>query len=112
MVWYRGPPIRPPYVEPTSRDARRSSLSPLSIDRDLYRAQSGRNSVYKTLQSLRLYEQIVQQIEESVLKGALKLGDQLPPERELAQKFGVSRTAVPEAIKVLREKGLVEAYSG
>lgn len=68
--------------------------------------------MYKTLQSLRLYEQIVQQIEESVLKGALKPGDQLPPERELAQKFGVSRTAVREAVKVLREKGLVEAYSG
>ncbi len=70
------------------------------------------NSVYKTVQSLRLYEQIVQQIEESVLKGMLKPGDQLPAERELAQRFGVSRTAVREAVKVLREKGLVEAYSG
>jgi GntR family transcriptional repressor for pyruvate dehydrogenase complex len=68
--------------------------------------------VYKTLQSSRLYEQIVQQIEDSIVSGTLKTGDQLPPERELAQKFGVSRTAVREAVKVLREKGLVEAYSG
>src|SRR6266852_9996771 len=68
--------------------------------------------VYKTVQSLRLYEQIVQQIEESILKGVLKPGDQLPAEPELAQQFHVSRTAVREAIKVLREKGLVEAYSG
>jgi GntR family transcriptional repressor for pyruvate dehydrogenase complex len=67
---------------------------------------------YKALQSLRLYEQIVQQIEDSILQGALKPGDQLPAERELAQQFGVSRTAVREAVKVLREKGLVEAYSG
>ena len=67
---------------------------------------------YKTLQSLRLYEQIVHQIEDSILQGALKPGDQLPAERELAQQFGVSRTAVREAVKVLREKGLVEAYSG
>jgi GntR family transcriptional repressor for pyruvate dehydrogenase complex len=59
-----------------------------------------------------LYEQIVQQIEESVLKGTLKPGDQLPAERELAQRLGVSRTAVREAVKTLREKGLVEAYSG
>jgi GntR family transcriptional repressor for pyruvate dehydrogenase complex len=59
-----------------------------------------------------LYEQIVQQIEESILQGALKPGDQLPAERELAQRFGVSRTAVREAVKTLREKGLVEAYSG
>jgi GntR family transcriptional repressor for pyruvate dehydrogenase complex len=68
--------------------------------------------VYKTVRTSRLYEQIVQQIEESILKGALKPGDQLPAERELAQRFGVSRTAVREAVKALREKGLVEAYSG
>jgi GntR family transcriptional repressor for pyruvate dehydrogenase complex len=59
-----------------------------------------------------LYEQIVQQIEESVLNGSLKPGDQLPAERDLAQRLGVSRTAVREAVKTLREKGLVEAYSG
>jgi GntR family transcriptional regulator, transcriptional repressor for pyruvate dehydrogenase complex len=68
--------------------------------------------VYKTVQTSRLYEQIVQQIEQLITKGALKPGDQLPTERELAVRCGVSRTAVREAVKVLREKGLVEAYSG
>jgi GntR family transcriptional repressor for pyruvate dehydrogenase complex len=68
--------------------------------------------VYKTVRSSRLYEQIVKQIEDSVLKGVLKPGDQLPAERELAEQFGVSRTAVREAIKALTEKGLVESYSG
>ena len=68
--------------------------------------------MYKAVQSSRLYEQIVKQIEESILKGALKPGDQLPAERDLAQQFGVSRTAVREAVKTLREKGLVESYSG
>jgi GntR family transcriptional repressor for pyruvate dehydrogenase complex len=68
--------------------------------------------VYKVVQTSRLYEQIVQQIEESITNGALKEGDQLPAERELAQQFGVSRTAVREAVKALREKGLVEAYPG
>jgi GntR family transcriptional repressor for pyruvate dehydrogenase complex len=68
--------------------------------------------VYKVVRTSRLYEQIVQQIEESVLNGSLKPGDQLPAERELAQRLGVSRTAVREAVKTLREKGLVEAYSG
>ena len=68
--------------------------------------------MYKAVQSSRLYEQIVKQIEESILKGALKAGDQLPAERDLAQQFGVSRTAVREAVKTLREKGLVESYSG
>jgi len=68
--------------------------------------------MYKIVRSSRLYEQIVQQVEESIQKGQLKPGDQLPPERELAEQFGVSRTAVREAVKALREKGLVEAYPG
>ena len=68
--------------------------------------------MYKLVRSSRLYEQIVQQIEDSILNGTLKAGDQLPSERELALKFGVSRTAVREAVKSLHEKGLVEAYSG
>jgi GntR family transcriptional repressor for pyruvate dehydrogenase complex len=68
--------------------------------------------VYKVVQISRLYEQIVQQIEDSVTRGDLKPGDQLPAERELAQQFRVSRTAVREAVKTLREKGLVEAYPG
>ena len=73
---------------------------------------AGGEVVYKLVRTSRLYEQIVQQIEESIVKGDLKAGDQLPAERELAQRFGVSRTAVREAVKALREKGLVEAYSG
>lgn len=68
--------------------------------------------MYKLVQTSRLYEQIVQQIEDSIQEGALKPGDQLPAERELALQFGVSRTAVREAVKTLREKGLVEAYAG
>lgn len=74
--------------------------------------RAGDIPVYKVIRTSRLYEQIVQQIEESVLKGTLKPGDQLPAERELALQLGVSRTAVREAVKALREKGLVEAYSG
>src|ERR1700683_4297700 len=68
--------------------------------------------MYRAVKTSRLYEQIVQQVEESILTGQLKPGDQLPAERDLAHSFGVSRTAVREAVKTLREKGLVEAYSG
>src|SRR5712692_3780915 len=81
-------------------------------DNENAHALSEERPVYKAVRTSRLYEQIVQQIEESILKGALKPGDQLPAERELAEQFGVSRTAVREAVNALREKGLVEAYSG
>ena len=69
-------------------------------------------TVYTPIQTSHLYEQIVQQIQHSILQGTLKPGDQLPSERELAVKFGVSRTAVREAVKTLHEKGLVEPFSG
>jgi GntR family transcriptional repressor for pyruvate dehydrogenase complex len=68
--------------------------------------------MYLAVKTSRLYEQIVQQVEDSITTGQLKPGDQLPAERDLAQRFGVSRTAVREAVKTLREKGLVEAFSG
>ncbi len=68
--------------------------------------------MYQPIQSERLYEQIVDQIERRILAGDLKIGDQLPAERELAEQFAVSRTAVREAIKTLREKGLVEIRLG
>ncbi len=68
--------------------------------------------MYKAVRASRLYEQIVKQIEDSIREGRLKPGEQLLAERELALQFGVSRTAVREAVKTLSEKGLVEAYSG
>jgi GntR family transcriptional repressor for pyruvate dehydrogenase complex len=68
--------------------------------------------MYQPIQSERLYERIVDQIERLIVAGDLKVGDQLPAERELAEQFTVSRTAVREAIKALREKGLVEIRLG
>jgi GntR family transcriptional repressor for pyruvate dehydrogenase complex len=68
--------------------------------------------MYSPIQTERLYEQIVLQIESSILSGDLKIGDQLPAERVLAEQFSVSRTAVREAVKTLREKGLIEILPG
>lgn len=68
--------------------------------------------MYTPIQPDRLYRQIVEQIEARILAGALRVGDRLPPERELAEQFAVSRTAVREAVKTLCEKGLVEVHPG
>ncbi len=68
--------------------------------------------MYVPIQPERLYEQIVNQIEQRVVAGELKAGDQLPSENELARQFAVSRTAVREAIKALHEKRLVEVRPG
>lgn len=68
--------------------------------------------MYKPVRAGRLYEQIVEQIEASILSGELNPGDKLPSERELAEQFGVSRTAVREAVKALTQKGLVVVHVG
>ena len=67
---------------------------------------------YLPIQTERLYEQIVEQIEARIVSGEIIVGSQLSPERELAEQFGVSRTAVREAVKILREKGLIEIRPG
>ena len=61
---------------------------------------------------VRPYEQIVRQIQEAIRDQAMSEGDRLPTERELAETFGVSRSVVREAIKVLSAQGLVEARQG
>ena len=68
--------------------------------------------MYTAIQPNRLYEQIVEQIKRRILSGELRDGDQLPTERELAEQFGVSRTAVREAMKALAQSGLVEVRPG
>ncbi|MEU3616613.1 FadR/GntR family transcriptional regulator [Streptomyces sp. NPDC006872] len=60
----------------------------------------------------RLYEQVLDRLRQYVVEGGLKAGDRLPPERDLAQRLGVSRASVKQAIVVLEVQGLVEARHG
>ena len=47
------------------------------------------------------------QIEKLILQGILRPGDRLPSERDLAERFGVSRPSLREAINSLDKKGLI-----
>lgn len=60
----------------------------------------------------RIYERIVEQIQALINAGKLKPGDQLPPERVLAETFKVSRTSVREALRALELSGYVEGRQG
>jgi len=64
------------------------------------------------IKSTRIYEEIVRQIKTMIAEGRLKSGDQLPPERDLAEKFLVSRTSVREALRALESVGLIEIRPG
>ena len=60
----------------------------------------------------KLYQGIVEQIETLLEKGQLRPGDQLPPERALADQFQVSRASVREALRTLELLGIVETRAG
>src|SRR5579863_1172607 len=68
--------------------------------------------MYTPIQSVRVFEQVAEQIEKRILNGELRSGDRLPTERDLAEQFHVSRTAVREAMKILAQKGLVDMRPG
>ncbi len=74
--------------------------------------RSGREMGIEPIKSTRIYEEIVRQIKTMISEGRLKSGDQLPPERDLAEKFVVSRTSVREALRALESLGLVEIRPG
>jgi DNA-binding FadR family transcriptional regulator len=60
----------------------------------------------------KLYEEIVEQLESMMLRGALAPGEQLPSERDLMNTFQVGRTAVREALFALNRMGLVSIQNG
>ncbi|WP_414828224.1 GntR family transcriptional regulator [Alteromonas sp. H39] len=60
----------------------------------------------------KLSDVITEQLESMILDGTLLAGQQLPPERELAQEFDVSRPSLREAIGNLQARGLVERKQG
>ena len=66
---------------------------------------------FEAIRRNKVYEDVAKQIEKHILEH-LKPGDVLPPERELAQMFGVSRGSVRDAIRSLELIGLVEPRQG
>lgn len=60
----------------------------------------------------RLFWQIVEKIEAIIDEGVYSVGSRLPPERELAESFNVSRPTVREAIIALEVRGKVEVKTG
>ena len=66
----------------------------------------------KTVQTQKIYKNIVEQIVDLIHDGSLKKGDKIPPERSLAEMLDVSRTSVREALKVMEIMGIIEIRPG
>ncbi|NYI71848.1 DNA-binding FadR family transcriptional regulator [Naumannella cuiyingiana] len=67
---------------------------------------------FSPVQPVRLYERIVEQIEQAVRAGELRPGQRLPSERQLVAEFGASRATVREALRVLESNGVVRSRPG
>ena len=61
---------------------------------------------------VKLHDRIIAQIQLLIHNGRLKHGSQLPPERELAKIFKVSRHALREALRILEEKKILKTKIG
>ncbi len=67
---------------------------------------------FEAVRKTKLYAEVAKQIERMISEGLLKPGDKLPPERELAEMFQVSRSSVRDGIRSLELMGLVEPRQG
>jgi len=68
--------------------------------------------MFRVAKQNRIFQDVVEQIQEAILRGDLRPGDTLPPERDLKDMFQTSRGTLREALRVLEQKGLIEIRLG
>ena len=66
----------------------------------------------KTLKQKTVVEQVMEEIKDLIATGRFQVYDQIPPESELADMFGVSRPTIREAIKIFNYLGVLKSYTG
>lgn len=67
---------------------------------------------FEQIQQEKLSHGVVRQIESLILRGILRPGERLPPERELSERMGVSRPSLREALSDLQDCGLLTTRAG
>jgi DNA-binding FadR family transcriptional regulator len=68
--------------------------------------------LFRAAKQNRIFQDVVEQIQEAIIQGHLKVGDRLPAERELKEMLQTSRSTLREALRVLEQKGLIEIKLG
>lgn len=68
--------------------------------------------MFRAAKQNRIFQDVVDQIQEAIIDGRLRTGDKLPAERELKEMLQTSRSTLREALRVLEQKGLIEIKLG
>ena len=68
--------------------------------------------MFTPVRTRRTFEEAAEQIADKVRAGELRIGDKLPPERDLALQMEISRPTLREAVKVLVDAGMLEVRRG
>ena len=68
--------------------------------------------MFKKAKQSRVFQDVVEQIQNAIISGKLEPGEKLPAERELKDLFNTSRGTLREALRVLEQKGLIEIKLG
>jgi len=68
--------------------------------------------VFQAAKQTKVFQDVVEQIQEAIFDGRLEAGQTLPPERTLKAMFNISRGTLREALRVLEQKGLIEIKLG
>ncbi len=69
-------------------------------------------AVFSPVRSRNVVEETVERIAGVIKARLVKVGDQLPPERELAQRLGISRSTLRGALRILVDAGYLEVRRG
>ncbi len=68
--------------------------------------------MFRPIKQSRVSEEVAEQLKQSILFGLFKSGEKLPPERDLAEQFQVSRVAIREALRTLENSGFITTRQG
>ena len=69
---------------------------------------SDKVTVRAPIERRKTYELVADRLTEEISSHVLAPGDLLPPERELVAAFGVGRSSIREALRMLESRGLIE----
>jgi DNA-binding FadR family transcriptional regulator len=68
--------------------------------------------LFRPASTVRVFQDVLSQLENAILNNQIKRGERLPPEREMIEAMQISRPTLREALRALEHKGLIEIRLG